>query len=271
MRRVITLLLAFLLLSACAAPAEESPETPEIPETPVQTVPEEASPEIDETEDHVLLTLEAPLADGRALTLDAVGKQLDEYWYGVREVRVYDAGTLIQTVQAREGNAAFWGGDLLPGETVSEYTSCWNAEDCAEAVDLNFDGNTDFGLFAFAPNNTIPYYYWIWDTETEQYQYAFTLQGAEACPDERELRTSFRVSPVRWEMDCYTPDENGELYLTRVETDDWELSGLDDRAVHETWLPRPGAEPIRPGEDGWSIERDFILTGQEEVSYDDQQ
>lgn len=74
MRRVITLLLTFLLLSACAAPAEESPETPEVPETPVQTVPEEASPEIDETEDRVLLTLEAPLADGRTLTLEAVGE-----------------------------------------------------------------------------------------------------------------------------------------------------------------------------------------------------
>lgn len=259
MRRVITLLLTFLLLSACAAPAEESPETPEVPETPVQTVPEEAYPEIGETEDRVLLTLEAPLADGRTLTLEAVGKVEDEYSTRVREVRVYDGDRLVQTVQAREGNMAFWGGGgLLPGESVSEYTHCWVPEGCAEAVDLNFDGNTDFGLFAFPVNNIIPYYYWIWDPETEQYRYAFTLQGAEAYPDERELRTSFRVSPVRWEMDYYTPDENGALYLTRVETDDWELSGLDDRAAQETWVPEPGVR-ISPGDQDWSYSELTLL------------
>ena len=186
MKRTASLLLLLLLLSACAAPAEpeEDPPAPPPQEAPAETPPEEETPVEavlpDETEDHVLLTLGAPLADGRTLRLEAIGKQTDEYSCGVREVRVYDGDKLLQTVQAWEANMAFWGdGDLLPGESVSEYTSCWEPEGCMEAADLNFDGNTDLGLFGWPANNTIPYYYWLWDEETEQYQYVFVLQGAE--------------------------------------------------------------------------------------------
>ncbi len=75
------------------------------------------------SEDHVLLTLEAPLADGRTLTLEAVGKRLDEYSAGVREVRVYDGDALIQTILSREVIQAEWDegmteafyGVLVPG------------------------------------------------------------------------------------------------------------------------------------------------------------
>ena len=207
MRRLLILTLALLALSACAAPAEVTGQTPdpparETPEIPEESAPEEPVPEREnpeETEDRVLLTLEAPLADGRALRLEAVGKVVDEYTCGVREVRVYDGEALTQTVQAREGNLAFWGdGDLLPGESVSEYTSCWKPDGCMEAVDLNFDGNTDLGLFAFPANNTIPYYYWTWNTEAEQYQYAFTLQGAEAHPETGELTAEYKSGSAGW-------------------------------------------------------------------------
>ena len=104
MRRVLILLLALLLLSACAAPAETE-EAPPVPEAPEAAAPEEEALEDpgEETEDHVLLTLDAPLADGRTLRLEAFGRRADEYSYGVREVRVYDGDALIQTVQAREG------------------------------------------------------------------------------------------------------------------------------------------------------------------------
>lgn len=277
MRRVITLLLAFLLLSACAAPAEESPDTPEVPETPVQTVPEEASPEIGETEDHVLLTLEAPLADGRTLTLEAAGKVEDEYTTRVREVRVYDGDSLIQTVQAREGNMAFWGGvDLLPGESVSEYTHCWVPEGCAETVDLNFDGNTDFGLFAFPVNNIIPYYYWLWDTETEQYRYAFTLQGVEAHPEEGEVSAEYKSGSAgsQWIVEYYKPDENRELSLARIERDTCDFEPENGRPdyqrgwTHETWVQQSGAEPIRPGDPSLSLESDLVLIRREIPTYE---
>ena len=62
MRRVLTLLLALLLLSACAAPAETE-EVPPVREPPEAAAPGEESPgETAPSEDHVLLTLEAPLA-----------------------------------------------------------------------------------------------------------------------------------------------------------------------------------------------------------------
>ena len=121
MRRVLILLLVLLMLSACAAPAEA--EDAPLQETPEEPAPAEASPEevpVEEvpSEDHVLLTLEAPLADGRTLTLEAVGKRLDEYSVGVREVRVYDGDALIQTILSREVIEDFWGDS--DGGIVSE-------------------------------------------------------------------------------------------------------------------------------------------------------
>ena len=267
------LLLALLLLcTACGARPEEARE----PSPPLEVdVPEEEAALLDtstdETEDHVLLTLEAPLADGRTLTLEAVGRVLDEYSAGVREVRVYDGDTLIQTVQARDGNMAFWGdGDLLPGESVSDYTSCWKPEGCMEAVDLNFDGNTDLGLFGFTANNIPPYYYWIWDTETEQYRYAFTLQGVEVHPEEGEISSEYKSGSAgsQWIVEYYRPDESGDLYLDRVERDTCEFEPengyLDyDRGwAHETWVQPEGVEPIRP-DAALTLEVDLILIRRE--------
>ena len=117
MRRVLILLVALLMLPACAAPAEvteEESSAPPLQEAPEQPTTAEPSPEEEvpvekvPSEDHVLLTLEAPLADGRTLTLEAVGKRLDEYSAGVREVRVYDGVALIQTILSREVILAEW-------------------------------------------------------------------------------------------------------------------------------------------------------------------
>lgn len=272
MRRAVSLLLLFLLLSACAAPAEPEPGPPP-QEAPAEDVPGETpSDGTGEAEDHVLLTLEAPLADGRTLTLEAVGRVLDEYTCGVREVRVCDGEDLLQTVQAAEGIASVWGeGDLLPGETVNEYTSCWKPGDCMEALDLNFDGNTDFGLFGWVPNNTIPYYYWIWDGELEQYRYAFTLQGVGARPDEGEISSEYKSGQAgsQWIAEYYRPDGNGELYLHRVEreTCDFEpdsgLLDVDRGWAHETWVPPEDAALIRPDDPGRVIETDLALACRE--------
>ena len=268
MRRVLILQLALFLLSACAAPAdpvpvEMSPET----EAPVEEVP---------SEDHVLLTLEAPLADGRALTLEAVGKVEDEYTCGVREVRVWDGDKLLQTVLSREAVEHFWGDS--DGGIVNEYTSCWEPEGCMTALDLNFDGNTDFGLFGWPANNTIPYYYWIWNAEVGQYQYAFVLQEAEAHPEARELTAEYKSGSAgsQWIVEYYEPDENGDLYLTRVERDTCDFepeppSYLDVQRgwAHEIWLPPEGREPIPPGDDHWGIETDLLLVRREVPVYED--
>lgn len=286
MRRVLMLLLALLLLPACAAPAgeTEAPPAPPAQEAPEPPAPAETSPEEDALPeeipggDRVLLTLEAPLADGRALTLEAVGKVEDEYTCGVREVRVYDGAELIQTVRAREANMAFWGdGGLLPGESVSEYTSCWKPEGSMTALDLNFDGNTDLGLFGWPANNTIPYYYWLWDEGTGQYRYAFVLQEAEVRPETGELTAEYKSGSAgsQWITEVYKPGENGELYLDRVERDTCDFepdppSYLDfDRGwAEETWVPPEGREPISPRNDRWSIENDLVLVRREVPIYE---
>lgn len=224
MRRVLILLLSLLALSACAAPAEvteEKPPAPPVQEAPAEPAPEEASPErASSSPEDCSRTLEAPLADGRILLLEAVGKRVDEYNYGVREVRVYDGEELIQTVLSREAIEAEWGEGMA--EDFYDYTECWSVQDSMTALDLNFDGNTDFGLFGWPANNTIPYYYWTWDPEAERYQYAFTLQEAEADPETKELTAEYKDGPAGalWVTERYQFDENGRLVLTGREEED---------------------------------------------------
>lgn len=248
MRRLLILTLAVLLLSACAGPEEAEEESPAEPAS---------------GEDRVLLTSDAPLADGRKLRLEAVGKQVDEYSYGVREVRVYDGEELVQTIPSREAIEIEWGPG--GGGTASEYTSCWTSEETMEVLDLNFDGNADFGLFGWTANNTIPYYYWIWDAGAGAYQYAFTLQGVSADPEAKELKASFRLSATEYEMDYYRPDETGALYLDRVQIEHWEASGL---ANQETWVPRP-EQRLAPGATDWSY-HELVMTSREEDFHEDQ-
>ena len=227
------------------------------------------------SEDHVLLALDAPLADGRTLRLEAVGKRLDEYSAGVREVRVYDGDALIQTILSREVIEAEW--DEGMPEAFYHYTECWSPEESMEVLDLNFDGSADFGLFGWICNNTIPYYYWIWDPETEQYQYAFTLQGAEVRPEAQEATAEYKSGSAgsQWITEVYKPDKNGDLYLVRVERDTCDFepeppSYLDfDRGwAHEIWLPPQEAEPIRPDEGRGILEEEFVLIYREVPVYE---
>lgn len=276
MRRLVSLPLILLLLAACAAPAGEPSQTPEPPPQEVPADDTEAPPEIDETEDHVLLTLEAPLADGRTLTLEAFGRVLDEYTCGVREVRVYDGDELLQNVSVREAANIVWDlGDGILLDSFYDYTECWNPEGCMETVDLNFDGNTDFGLFGWPANNIIPYYYWLWNAETGQYQYAFTLQGVEAHPEDGEISAEYKSGSAgsQWIVEYYRPDENGELYLDRIERDtcDFEPENgcLDyERGwAQETWVPPEETEPIRP-DDPLDLEADLVLIHREIPLYE---
>jgi len=266
--RHIAALLLFFLLTSCAAPAGE-----DVPDPAENTLPAEAA----EPEDHVLLTLEAPLVDGRTLVLEAVGKVLDRYACGVRQVRVYDGDALIQTVLTREAIEDFWDGkDLLPGEEPSSYTSCWEPEGSMEVLDLNFDGNTDFDLFGWTANNTIPYYYWMWDKAAEQYRCAFTLQGAAAHPETKELTSEYKSGSAgsQWIVEYYRPDRNGELYLDRVERDTCDFqpeSGCPDYDrswTHEVWTPPETIAPIRSGNDRWSVERDLVPIRREVPLYE---
>lgn len=265
MRTLLSLLLILLLCTACA-------QTPAIPEessrTPEAGTAEEAEA-VSEAEDHVLLTLEAPLAGGQTLTLEAVGRVLDEYSCGVREVRVYDSDALLQTVSVREVIEEVWSfGDGVLAEDFYDYTECWTVEKTMEALDLNFDGNTDFGLFGWPANNTIPYYYWTWDADAEQYRYAFTLQGVEVRPESQEISSEYKdgVDGIYYRRDYYRPDETGALCLVRQEREVTGIPNLDyDRGCAlETWVPREGAL-IRPEEQD---EADLVLIRREIPVYE---
>lgn len=242
----VTLLL-FLVVLLCTACSQASTILEEPPLGSVPDITEQAQA-VPETEDHILLTLEAPLADGRTLTLEAFGKQTDEYSCGVREVRVYDGADLLQTVSAREAIELEWEfGDGVLAEDFYDYTVCWSPKKTMEVLDLNFDGNTDFGLFGWVPNNTIPYYYWQWDGE--QYQFACTIQGVEVHPEIGEVSSEYKVGSggVQYQRDYYRPDGEGNLYLVRQERECSDFPNLDyDRGcAMETWVPREGAV-IRP-------------------------
>ena len=133
-----------------------------------------------------------------------------------------------------------------------------------EALDLNFDGNTDFGLFGWTPNNTIPYYYWTWDPAAAEYRYACTLQGAEANPETGEVVSEYKSGEAgsQYVDDFYRPDEGGSLYMVRHEVRIF--SQVDprqdtERPVREIWVPRKGAV-IRPVV--W-YDGDLILTRRE--------
>ena len=276
--RCFTMLFLFCLLASCAAPAEKTPVPPsqDLPAEsgPEETLPpenagetssgeEDGSAAWEEAEDHVLLTLDASLADGRTLRLEAVGKKVDEYSYGVREVQVWDGEELLQTVLSREGAAS---------EPVfdGDYTDCWSTEDCMEALDLNFDGNMDFGLFGSRCNNTIPYCYWTWDPEAGRYQFACILQGAEAHPETGETTAEYKSGSAgsQWITEHYKPDENGALYLHRVERlvrnfqPDSGYLDIEREGAREIWLPREG-DFLRPRPDEWSIETDLVLVRRE--------
>lgn len=244
----ILLLLVVLLCTACS-------QIPAIlEEPPLESAADVTgqAPAIPETEDHILLTLEAPLADGRTLMLEAFGKRSAEDYWGIREVRVYDGEDLLQTVSAREAIELEWEfGDGVLAEDFYDYTTCWSPEKTMEVLDLNFDGNTDFGLFGWIPNNTIPYYYWQWDGE--RYQFACTLQDVEVHPETGEISTEYKVGSggVQYQRDYYRPDGEGNLYLVRQERECSDFSNLDyDRGwALETWVPREGTMiPPRPTE-----------------------
>lgn len=265
------------------------PEEDDIPDTAPPSVEDSEAESHDdamtqedasEWEDHVLLTVEAPLADGRTFTLEVVGKRVDEVFekYGVYEVRVYDGDMLIQTVFTAEGNVEnerdnfsdlsrrdhyseeyfeyleqFLSdiGEELSADEIDnlpedmKYTECWSIEDTVKVLDLNFDGNADFGLFGWIPNGEIPYYYWAWDVEEERYCYIGTMQGVVLYPEEGELISEGKRDASSWEISYYRPDENGDLWMDRREIV-WSPLDLmwsrvsDSGPMVEVWVPREG-------------------------------
>ena len=217
-----------LLLSGCGGndsgktqtasqPTQEAaPENTVPSDTPVQEPEESAEP--DKTEDHVLSTLEASVDGGRVLTLCAIGKQrADMDQWGVREVRVYEGNTLLQTISVQEAIDA----DGVDGIDTG-YTQCWSAEEAMSVEDLNFDGSGDLDLFGWIPaSNTVPHYYWLWDSGSNSYRYALSLQGASVDAQAQEVISQYHYENGVDYTDYYAPDDSGNLVLVRREIADW--------------------------------------------------
>jgi len=212
-----------------AEPEQEPPPAVQT-ETPAQNTdaPPEDAPE---TEDHVLLTLNTEVNGGRVLTLEAIGKKrADMDQWGVREVRVYDGDTLIQTILAQEAIDA--GG--MSGTVDDGYTDCWCVEEAAAVRDMNFDGYGDLDLFGWLCNNTIPHYYWLWDPAAEQYRYAFTLQGAEEDAEKEEIVSQYHASGIYYtDHYRYTAEEN--LTLVQREVEDYTRPIHDGEPTREVY------------------------------------
>jgi hypothetical protein len=174
---------------------------PTQPKTPPSELPEG---------DEVLTIATAFVEDGRMLQIEAIGrKRPDMEQYGVRELRVYEGDTLIQTICVKDAVGA----DFIDGAVGEGYTDCWSADEVIEVQDVNFDHADDVSLFGWLCNDSIPYYEFLWDSETGQYRYAFCLQGADFDAETQKITCRYRDGQTHY-RDVYRYDEAGAL--TRI-------------------------------------------------------
>lgn len=178
---------------------------------PVEESPLEAGVSVET--DYVLSTLETTVENGRVLRVEALGRRLSDYeQYGVGALRIYEGDTLLQTLSIQEAIDTDGVSGLIEG-----YTDCWLPDGGVTALDMNFDGTKDLGLFAWIPAaGNLPYYYWLWNADAGEFQYAYCL--CNAVPNaETEQITSETHSGATYYTDYYTYTPHGALELTRQE------------------------------------------------------
>ena len=235
-----SLMFAILFSLLCTGCGGEQPSAAAPPpiEAPTETTPAETPAE---TEDHILLTLEARVDDGRLLRLEAVGKKRpDMDQWGVREVRVWAGADLIQTVSAQEAIDA----DGVSGAVGGGYTDCWSIEAAVAVRDMNFDGCDDLDLFGWICNNTIPHYYWLWDREAQQFTYAFCLQGADIDPERKEICSEYKGDAARYYRDYYRYGDAGALVLVRRDVENHTDRTLEHYETIDGRLTLTGTEEL---------------------------
>lgn len=228
-----------LLCAGCGA--ERSESSAEMPLFSAESTEQAPVGNPEDTEDHILLTLNATVDNNRPLRLEAVGKQRPDmdHW-GTREVRVYDGTDLIQTISAQEAIDA----DGVSGAVGEGYTECWSIEESMTVHDMNFDGCEDLDLFGWICNNTIPHYYWLWDSESDQYVYAFCLQGAKPDPERQEVLSEYKYSGVGYHRDFYCYDSDGMLTLVRRDVENYADMKLEHYEMKHGQLALVGTEAL---------------------------
>ncbi len=228
-----TLLLWAVLLALMVLGCGRTETAPEPEETdPIQ---EEESGDAAGTEqepagDYVLSSVNATVDGGRVLRLDAIG-QTEEGRCGIREVRVYEDGQLLQTISCAES-----------GALEDSYTHAPSVEEAMSVKDMNFDGSEDLDLCGAVTPDTAPHLYWLWNSGIGQYLYAYTLRGAQLRPQSREIIAAYVIDGVnyadRWQ---YGPE--GALALTERYVEDWDL-GTEDFPLREYYQFPDGVETL---------------------------
>ena len=221
--------LILALLTLGCGKTETSPETEE--ENPVQEETAEDSEKVPEEREYVLSSMNATVEGGRILRLDAIGTTTEGDRCGIREVRIYEDGTLLQTI--------------LPGESgilEDAATSAPSVDEAMSVTDVNFDGSEDLDLYGQITGDTPPHLYWVWNSAIDQYLYAFSLRGAELHPDSREITADYTIDGVHY-MERWIFGEDGDLALTDRYVEDWD-QGTEDFPLLEYYQFPDGVETL---------------------------
>ena len=227
MRKLLPALALSLLLAGCTSnSAPPAPDTdpvtrvtpPEVVIPDAQPKPE-ASSDAEENPDRVLSSLAASVSGGRVLRLDAIGSYLTDRGShcGIREVQVYEDGTLLQTVSA---------GAAPLTNSGSGYTESSTVDGAMAVRDMNFDGYDDLELSDWSSAGTDPHHFWLWDTASGTYVYAFTLRGANTNPQMRQITASYNEQGKDF-LDTYLYSGLNSLIPVSRRTEDWK-NGTED-------------------------------------------
>ena len=192
--------------------------------------------------DRVIYSVNTEADEGKNLRLDAVGRNLDAGGYQIREIRVYESGSLLQTISAGDAGS----GNFIEAPVLNSMAPI-------HLIDMNFDGVDDLDLPGRAVSNakTITHYYWLWNPSVGEYLYGFTMQNAELHPETREIISKHNDGTVYY-IDYYNYN-NTALSLSRRELEDWDR-GTEDFPLKEYYEYPDGEE---------------ILIRQEFTDYDD--
>ncbi len=157
-------------------------------------------------------------AGEKTYVLQVIGKQrLDGVnMCGVREIRVYDEGELVQTVQMQEGIEKDGADGIGAG-----YTQCLTPKDSVTLKDINFDGYLDLEVFGWIVSGNTPYYYWCWNPEMEQFEYAFCYQITGIDEERNLLVSSYHaggIYDVAYFTDYFRVTMDNKLMLVESET-----------------------------------------------------
>ncbi len=238
-RSVGTALLLCVLIGVCTAcgsiqqgikPATAVPDvTPEAIQA--QEVPSVGTVEPKEENDEYTLSYPVSVDKNKELTLKLHGKKLpgDNQTYGIREMEVFDGGTLLQRIMIEDAIFAQWQQNDFGG-----YTESYSENGELIRTDMNFDGSEDIGLIGWiTASANIPYYYWLWDVERQRFEYAFCLPNAEVDAQARQIISGTRNGADSYYTNYYEYDADAKLQNVKRVMETMDESGATTVETYE--------------------------------------